>query len=145
MSIIADILKEIPLSAVLKERLSEAESKMAALEKENTLLKAENATLRMDLTNARDEIKRLNNRPKPAETKPLSEQEIKVLTVLNEHGESDFLHASQISSIIGLDVPRTTYVMDCLVKSGHIRSTDYSPPGYKITHKGRDALYGPLA
>ena len=36
MSIITEILKEIPLSAVLKERLTEAESKMTILEKENS-------------------------------------------------------------------------------------------------------------
>ena len=59
MSVIAEILKEIPLSAVLKERLTEAETKMAALEKEHTTLKAENAALRADLEKAQEEIGRL--------------------------------------------------------------------------------------
>jgi len=73
MSILTDILKEIPLSAVLRERLSEAESKMAALEKENAILKTENAilkteneTLRMDLQKAHTEIETLKNLPKPS-------------------------------------------------------------------------------
>ncbi|MCX6922917.1 MAG: hypothetical protein NT154_06865, partial [Verrucomicrobia bacterium] len=50
---------EIPLSAVLKERLTEAETKMAALEKENAILKMENQNLRVDFTKAQEEIGRL--------------------------------------------------------------------------------------
>jgi hypothetical protein len=61
MSIITDILKEIPLSAVLKERLTEAEAKMAALEKENAVLKAENQNLRVDLQKAQEEIRTLKD------------------------------------------------------------------------------------
>lgn len=70
MSIITDILKEIPLSAVLRERLTDAETKMAALINENTSLKAENAVLktenqnlRVDLKKAQDEIAVLKNPP----------------------------------------------------------------------------------
>jgi regulator of replication initiation timing len=63
MSVITDILKEIPLSAVLKERLTEAEAKMAALEKENAVLNTENQNLRVDLQQARDEIERLKKKP----------------------------------------------------------------------------------
>jgi len=51
MSIITDILKEIPLSAVLKERLSQAEARSAALEQENASLKAENAVLHQQAEN----------------------------------------------------------------------------------------------
>jgi regulator of replication initiation timing len=82
MGIITDILKEIPLSAVLRERLVDKETKMAALDKENVTLKAkdtilqtenatfktENANLRVDLQNAKKEIQRLTqmlNNPKP--------------------------------------------------------------------------------
>jgi len=63
MSIITDILKEIPLSAVLRERLTDAEAKMATLEKENTSLKTENQNLRVDLKKAQDEITILKNPP----------------------------------------------------------------------------------
>ncbi len=70
MSIITDILKEIPLSAVLRERLTDAEAKMATLEKENTglkterdTLKTENQNLRVDLKKAHEEIERLKKPP----------------------------------------------------------------------------------
>jgi predicted nuclease with TOPRIM domain len=59
MGIITDILKEIPLSTVLKERLTEAESKMATLEKENAVLKTENQNLHVQLQKAQEEIERL--------------------------------------------------------------------------------------
>jgi predicted nuclease with TOPRIM domain len=65
MSIITDILKEIPLSAVLRERLADAETKMATLEKENATLKTENQNLRADLKKAHEEIERLKQPKSP--------------------------------------------------------------------------------
>ncbi|MGD0650025.1 MAG: hypothetical protein ABSA97_02620 [Verrucomicrobiia bacterium] len=65
MGVITDILKEVPLSAVLKERLTDAESKMAILEKENAHLKAENQNLRVDLQKAHAEIERLKGKNQP--------------------------------------------------------------------------------
>jgi len=69
MGVITDILKEIPLSAVLKERLAEAELKMATLEKDNAILKDENAALKQkntalnaDLQQAKQEIANLAQR-----------------------------------------------------------------------------------
>ena len=41
MGIIIDILKEIPLSAVLREKIIDLEKKMSSLEAENLVLKAE--------------------------------------------------------------------------------------------------------
>jgi DNA-directed RNA polymerase subunit M/transcription elongation factor TFIIS len=46
MGVITDILKEIPLSAILKERLAEKELEMATVKSDNAALKSENATLR---------------------------------------------------------------------------------------------------
>lgn len=46
MGIILNILKEIPLSAVLRERLTNQETKMVVLEEENLVLKAENLVLK---------------------------------------------------------------------------------------------------
>ncbi|MGA2323349.1 MAG: hypothetical protein ABSG22_05830 [Sedimentisphaerales bacterium] len=45
MSVITDILKEIPLSAVLKERLTQLETEMAVLKSENEVLKSKNKVL----------------------------------------------------------------------------------------------------
>lgn len=66
MGKITDILREIPLSVVLKEQLTEAKSRVAALEKENTGLKAELAVIQAEnqkldakLEKAEEEINRL--------------------------------------------------------------------------------------
>lgn len=48
MGVITDILKEIPLSAVLKERIVGYEKAMSILEVENKELKLENATLKAE-------------------------------------------------------------------------------------------------
>jgi hypothetical protein len=56
MGIITDILKEIPLSAVLKEKILALEDKMSVLESENLVLKTENQKLKIEnlkLTNTR--------------------------------------------------------------------------------------------
>jgi predicted nuclease with TOPRIM domain len=63
MGFITDILKEVPLSAVLRERLTEAETKMAALQTERDTLKTENQNLRADLKKAHEEIERLKKPP----------------------------------------------------------------------------------
>ena len=56
MSIITDILKEVPLSAVLRERLVDQEKKMAILEADNLALKNENSNLKTIVENLRQEI-----------------------------------------------------------------------------------------
>jgi hypothetical protein len=77
MSIITDILKEIPLSTVLRERLTHAEGKMAVLEKQSAkkdillaekdvLLRDRDAkiqALELDLKKAQEEIDRLRQPP----------------------------------------------------------------------------------
>jgi len=55
MSLLTDILKEIPISAILKEKITDIEAKYAAVDTENAILKD-------DLRHARDEIAELKNR-----------------------------------------------------------------------------------
>ena len=68
MGIITDILKDIPLSAVLRERLVDQEKKMAILEAENAALKTENLALKNEnsdlkalIENLRQEIQQTKN------------------------------------------------------------------------------------
>ena len=68
MGIITDILKDIPLSAVLRERLVDQEKKMTILETENSALKAENLALKNEnsdlkalIENLRQEIQQTKN------------------------------------------------------------------------------------
>jgi len=48
MSVLTDILKEIPTSGVLRERVALAEQKYDLLERENEVLKHENARLKAE-------------------------------------------------------------------------------------------------
>lgn len=62
MGKITDILAEVPLSAVLKERLAFEEAKTSALEKKCAQLLAENEVLRDRLQKAQEEIRVLKER-----------------------------------------------------------------------------------
>jgi ribosomal protein L37AE/L43A len=61
---ILDWFKEIPLSAVLKERLIDLEKKLVALEKENAALKEENATLKLKLEGSEQQRRALEEQAK---------------------------------------------------------------------------------
>jgi len=64
MGKITDMLAEVPLSAVLKERLIESEKKIAILETEKAHLKTENANLQERLKKAEEKIRVLEERVK---------------------------------------------------------------------------------
>lgn len=63
MSILIDILKELPLFAVLREKLllqaAEFEAKIIALEAENKVLKAENAQLKTKVQHLENKIQKI--------------------------------------------------------------------------------------
>jgi uncharacterized protein with PIN domain len=46
MGVIIDFIKDLPLTAIMRERLIDFERQMAVLEKENAILKAENTILK---------------------------------------------------------------------------------------------------
>ena len=76
MGLLADIPKEIPISAVLKE-------KVEALEVENASLKAEVASLKDDLRHAKAESKRLKEEIDNILKQPSNEKLEKTLALLN--------------------------------------------------------------
>jgi hypothetical protein len=59
MGIITDILKEIPLSAVLREKILALEDKMSVLESENLVLKTENQKLKVENLKLKEKIQTL--------------------------------------------------------------------------------------
>lgn len=59
MGLITDILKEVPLSGVLRERLTEADKKLEAAEVKIRELETENAKLRASLQQKDAEIAQL--------------------------------------------------------------------------------------
>jgi len=58
MSLLTDILKEVPLSTVLKEKLSTLETEIASLKTENAILKDDLRELKRENQILKDEINR---------------------------------------------------------------------------------------
>ncbi len=65
MGIITDILKDIPLSAVLRERITDLESKMTTMQQENTSLKDENHKLKTENIELKQQIEKLSHKSPP--------------------------------------------------------------------------------
>jgi len=61
MGVITDILKGIPLSAVLKERLTQLETEMAVLKSENELLKSNNKILESENTELKAKLQKIES------------------------------------------------------------------------------------
>ena len=61
MGFLTDLLKDVPLSAVLKERLAEADAKYATLNAKHEVLDKENTTLRQLVEKKDAEIADLNS------------------------------------------------------------------------------------
>jgi hypothetical protein len=127
MGIITDILKEIPLSAVLRERLQELEKKHSDLETENTKVKEENRKLKSRL----EELTKTNE---------LSENEKKILVLLSSCEQA--LTAAQIAGGLCLSLTKTEYYLGRMWNE-YVYSHDYTndrPSEYYLLQKGREYL-----
>jgi len=126
MGIITDILKELPISALLRDKLQELERKYEALEVENAKLKQENQDLKTKL-------KELTS------TGELSEPEVKILLLLSScNGE---LAPEVIASRLGLNLTKTKYYLDRMWNE-YVYSNDYTDgrSEYYLIQKGRGYL-----
>ena len=56
MGAILDLLKDIPLSAVIKERLAQAEAKITTLDRENSVMKAQIDVLQTENRNLKAKL-----------------------------------------------------------------------------------------
>ncbi len=141
MGWIVDLLSEVPLSAVLREKVSQLESKYTALEAENKVLKSENADLRLKLDDARREVERLQ---KQADEKRVHESDLlevqqRTLLLLAKHGE---LEVEDIARLSGQSVEAAKYHVDELFHRHFVAwsSGDDIEPVWHLDHKGRGYL-----
>ena len=135
MSLLSDILKEIPLSAVLKEKIT-------ALETENASLKTENAILKDDLRQLRQEIQKLKE--STANVSPsfeLDETMERILIALAQPDEG--VDKITLAGALRLSVPRVEYYLHILEEQDYIFGV-HSYLGYEsiyhLTQKGREFL-----
>lgn len=135
MSLLGDILKEVPLSLVLRE-------KIAALEMQNAELKTEIAILKDDLRQAKQENHRLKNEIQEF-THPvdLDEAKTQLLVMLAERSRLtlyEFLHFLEIERV------HLEYHLQELIRQHYVvqrRGPSFPHlPNYLLTQKGREYL-----
>lgn len=135
MGWITDILKEIPLSAVLKEKLEMREA-------EYDKLKAERDDLRLQLEKAQAEIQCLKKdaeRLKPGGD--LDEAEVKILLLLASARHE--IIAGDIAQATGISPTKTQYYVTKLEEAGFVDGIHFysgQASEYLIAHKGREYL-----
>jgi predicted RNase H-like nuclease (RuvC/YqgF family) len=132
MSLLADILKEIPLSSVLREKISTIEAENAALQTENAILKDDVRQLKAENHRLKNEVEELTN---PLE---LDEAKTQLLAMLVEHPSLnlyEFLHLLEIERV------HLQYHLQELLTQGYVakrRGPSFPHlPTYLLTQKGR--------
>jgi hypothetical protein len=128
MGWITDILKEVPLSAVLREKLSDVEREVTALKQENATLREENARLKLEL------------RP-PIESAGLSDIETQILILLSL--ERGYVMPEKMSFMLKLSPTKSDYYTSKLHDDGYISCPPLIMDGimrFKLSQKGREYL-----
>jgi len=134
MGWLADLLKDIPLSAMLREKLMEAEKKMASLEGKIASLEGENAELQNRLRQQQEKTQHLEKLLK-GRSDVLDDNQQKILGLLADGRE--FLQ-EQIASELGLNVQSVRFHYRELCESDLIarRAAVGMPSRWVISHEG---------
>ncbi|MEQ1557778.1 MAG: hypothetical protein ABL933_02405 [Methyloglobulus sp.] len=141
---ILDWIKEIPLSAVYKERLVDSEKQITALEKENTALKQENSELKSRLEKLEKDRRALEKKVVNKSTEShgihLDEAKEKILTLLSQHSD---LTEEQISGHLSMSIQLAKFHLEELKKKSMV--SDFyameSPVYWSIDQAGRSYLF----
>lgn len=143
MGALFDLLKEIPLSGVLKEKIAALEAKHASVETELAIKKddlreaqAENKKLQAEVVKLKDEINRLAQEP------DLHETEIKILVRLADPRGANY--EESIAADLRLHPTRLDYYLQSLSEKDYIYSVSImladEPTEYHLDQKGREFL-----
>jgi hypothetical protein len=136
MGWLTDLLKEIPISAVLKEKLDAVEAKHSEVEDEN-------ARLKDDLRHAKEQIKTLEGRiASLTNANQLPPVEIEILKLLADHRE---LKKQTLCRKFQLHPQSLRYHFERLSLEGYISHVEVSVSTgiddvYSLKHKGREYL-----
>jgi DNA-binding MarR family transcriptional regulator len=142
MGFFTDIIKDLPVSSALKERMALQEEKSALLlaEKDDTIvaLQQENAELRLALEQATVENGVLKEQlQKSLHQSDLSEEEQRVLLYIANH---KYPTPEQISGHLGITLARSNYFLGKLAQDKFVRSVG-GYDRYSIQQKGREYLF----
>jgi len=134
MSLLADILKEIPLSAVLREKISTAEAEITILKDENAFLKDKLREAKTQIGNLEKRIENLTHNPDLDETDVLL---LKHLALI-EHYEQRTAERIALPSELKLLVVK--HRLHRLVGSGYLMAHSIGGPDYYVQQKSLDHL-----
>ncbi|HEX8139424.1 MAG TPA: hypothetical protein VF544_17825 [Pyrinomonadaceae bacterium] len=132
MGAITDLLKEIPLSAVLREKLTTLEADIAALQTENAILKDDNRQLQAENKRLQDQIKSLTHKD------DLDEIAVQALTFLAKR-EGHLVKDSALAAALKMKTTQARYYAGQLEEQGYISAQHHSGilSLYTLTQKGR--------
>lgn len=131
MGLLTDILKDIPLAANLQEKIRTLESKYAALETENAILKDDLRDSNLANANLTKEIGKLTDSFDPDETAK------KILSLVAQ----DATYKQELELSLKLHPTRIEYYLHQLIERRYIvskRSMRTRPTSYHLTQKGRE-------
>lgn len=132
-----DLLKEIPLSAVLKEKIADVEAKYAASDTENAILKDDLHQANMLIAELKQQVKELTH------IEDLNETELKLL---NHVANVDYTRAVpsflRINFFPDLTLARVEYHLERLNQLSYVRSgfVDHLGIHFAVTQSGRKLL-----
>jgi DNA repair exonuclease SbcCD ATPase subunit len=135
MSWISDLLKEIPLTAVLREKIATIEEKQAALETENAILKDDKRKLQARILELEHQLQALTK--SDAE---LTDVEVALLQCLTN---KEVHEAEQMAAMVKSNLTRVEYHLHKLIQAGYVGSPPpivAGPAWYYLEHKGREYL-----
>jgi len=133
MGSLIDLLKEIPLAAILKEKITDIEAKYAAADTENAILKD-------DLRQCKAEIAKLKKQVDDLTHKDLSETEIEILKYASENQPLDS-GSNYLGKKLGVEPQRIEYYLGRLTSLGYFQFKGFAGEGiYLLQQKGREAL-----
>lgn len=139
MSWIADLLKDIPLSVVLKEKISLIELKFEECEKKSALLQTENEKLKITLLEAQKENEILKIQLRiDVESENLDENALQIIRLLSQKdGERNLW---ELEEEIQMPKIQLQYTLVFLEQHNFLESRFVSytkPTAYNLTQKGR--------
>jgi hypothetical protein len=144
MGIFTDLLKEVPLSAVLKEKLLDAEAKYAASETQVSLLEIDLKKANIQIKELQAENQRLKDEINTFSQAPpeLHETAQKILRVFASHNV-DRLGKNALLNLVQANQIEVNYYLDELEENGYLEPAGFNRGeggAYRLGQKGRKYL-----
>lgn len=140
MGILTDIIKELPLSAVLREKLQELEKRYNQLEEENRKLKDENDSLKQSMAELTQRVSQLDDENVSSK---LSEVALAILDLYRQRDTTEMFKEPEIIPALNLSKIQIESGIDELKKANMISPSMIRPNygvQYSLTEKGKKYL-----